>query len=166
MNPKDPYGDVPEAQSLLAQGVQGDGDALQPSILKDVGDALGGLNSTGSLRSGGATVALGDISSKYGAMIGAYAKQASEAGVSAGLAARRQRFAEDQAAQQRKSGILKAIGSVLGAGIGFLAAGPGGAAVGAKAASGVGDRRSAFGDGPEGGDSFGDGFVAPAGAGF
>lgn len=131
----DPFSYVPEAQDLARQGVEGYGESLQPAILRDVGTALGGLNSIGALRSGGATVALGDISSKYGAMIGAYSKMAAGEATAAGLAARRQKFEEDQARQARKAGLLKAIGSVLGAGIGFLAAGPAGAAAGASVAS-------------------------------
>lgn len=119
----DPYADVPAAQDYLRQSVEGYGQQLQPSILKDVGDALGGLNATGGLRSGGAEVALGDIATKYGAMVGAYAKQATSEGLTAGLAARRQQFAEDQAKRARKTALLKAVGSVLGAGIGFIASG-------------------------------------------
>lgn len=134
----DPFSYVPEAQDFLREGVEGYGATLQPMVLKDVGNALGGLNEIGGLRSGGATVALNDISSKYGAMVGAYAKQATEAGVGYGLEARRQKFAEDQAKRARHAGLLRAIGSVLGAGVGFLAAGPPGAAVGANVGGRVG----------------------------
>lgn len=130
--PDDPFSYVPEAQDLMRESVQGYGEQLQPAILKDIGTTLGGLNEAGALRSGGATVALGDVASKYGAMIGAYAKEATGAGVSAGLEARKQKFAENQAKAARKAGLLKAIGSVLGAGVGFLAAGPPGAVAGAK----------------------------------
>lgn len=136
----DPYSAVPEAQDYLKQSVEGYGAQLQPSILKDVGDALGGLNATGGLRSGGAEVALGDIATKYGAMVGAYAKQATSEGLTAGLAARRQQFAEDQAKRARKAALLKAVGSVLGAGIGFIASGgnPAGLVAGAKAGGSIG----------------------------
>src|SRR5437763_10169429 len=135
--PNDPFSYVPEAQDLMRESVQGYGEQLQPAILKDLGSTLGGLNAAGALRSGGTTVALGDIASKYGAMVGAYAKEATGAGVAAGLEARRQKFAENEAKARRKAGLLKAIGSVLGAGVGFLAAGPPGAVAGAKAGGSV-----------------------------
>lgn len=143
----DPFSYVPEAQDLLRESVQGYGEQLQPQVLKDVGSALGGLNDIGALRSGGAKVALQDISSKYGAMVGAYAKQATGEGLTAGLEARKQKFAENEAKARRKAGLLKAIGSVLGAGIGFIAAGPPGAAAGANLGGHVGD----FGSGSGGG---------------
>lgn len=141
----DPFSYVPEAQDYLREGVQGYGEMLQPQVLKDVGSALGGLNEIGGLRSGGAKVALEDISSKYGAMVGAYAKQATEAGVGYGLEARKQRFAEDEAKRRRKAGLLKAIGAVLGAGIGFVASGgnPAGVAAGARAGSNLGGGQEA-----------------------
>jgi hypothetical protein len=119
-----PFSDVPEAQDYLRESVQGYGEQLQPAILKDIGTTLGSLNEAGGLRSGGVTVALGDVGQKYASMIGAYAKQASGAGLEAGLEARKQRFAEEEARRARKHSLLKAIGSVLGAGVGFIAAGP------------------------------------------
>lgn len=157
LNP-DPYSDVPEAQNYLREGVEGFGEQLRPHILKDIGDTLGGLNSIGGLRSGGTEVALGDITEKYAAQVGAFAKEATAGGLSAGLEARRQRFREDQAKQARKAGLMKAIGSVLGAGIGFLAAGPPGAVAGA----GVGGK--AAGDLSGGGSSYTD-YEADKGAG-
>jgi hypothetical protein len=126
----DPFSYVPEAQDFLTSSVQGYGEALKPEILGEIGRTLGNFNEIGGLRSGGVPVALGDVAGKYGAMIGAYAKQASAAGLGAGLEARRQKFTEDEARRKRKSGLLKAIGGVLGAGIGFFAGGPAGAAAG------------------------------------
>ncbi len=138
--PDDPFSYVPEAQDYLREGVRGYGEMLQPEILRDIGTTLGDLNAAGGLRSGGVTVALGDVGQKYASMIGAYAKQASAGGLEAGLAARRQAFAEQEAKRKRKSGLLKSIGSVLGAGVGFLASGgnPAGAIAGAKAGGGLG----------------------------
>lgn len=142
--PNSPFSYVPEAQDYLRESVIGYGETLQPQVLKDVGSALGGLNEIGGLRSGGAKVALEDISSKYGAMVGAYAKEASAAGVGYGLEARRQKFTEDQARRRRKAGLLKAIGSVLGAGIGFIASGgnPLAVAAGARIGGGGGQEAS------------------------
>ena len=131
---------MPEAQDYLREGVEGYGEALKPELLREIGSTLGGLNEIGGLRSGGVPVALGDVAGKYGAAIGAYAKQATQYGLEGGLAARRQKFTEDEARRRRKSGLLKAIGSVLGAGIGFFASGgnPVGAAAGFKAGGGLG----------------------------
>lgn len=154
--PNSPYSEVPAAQDLLRESVQGYGETLQPQVLKDVGTALGGLNDIGALRSGGAKVALEDISTKYGAMVGAYAKQATGEGLTAGLEARKQKFAESQAKAARKAGLLKAIGSVLGAGIGFIAAGPPGAVKGAAIGGHVGDF------GPNSGGGGGPGSPGPA----
>lgn len=135
----DPFADVPAAQDYLREGVQGFGDALQPSILRDIGTTLGNMNAIGGLRSGATKVALADVAGKYGAQVGAYAKQATAGGLEAGLAARRQSFQEDQAKRARKAALLKAVGSVLGAGVGFLAAGPPGAAAGSAAGGKFGD---------------------------
>jgi hypothetical protein len=135
---EDPYSEVPEAQRYLERGVQGYGEQLQPQILQDIGSTLGGLNAIGGLRSGGTTVALGDIGQKYAGMIGSYAKMASERGLEAGLEARRQRFAEQEAKRKRKAALLGAIGNILGAGVGFLAGGPAGAAIGGKLGGGLG----------------------------
>lgn len=137
-NPNSPFSYVPEAQDYLREGVQGFGEALQPAILKDIGTTLGGLNEIGGLRSGGVTVALGDIGQKYADIIGAHAKQATQYGLEAGLGARKQAFAESEAKRARKHGLLKAIGSVLGAGVGFLASGPAGVVPGAKIGGAIG----------------------------
>jgi len=139
LNKNDPFSYVPEAQDLAREGVIGYGETLQPQILKDIGTALGGLNSIGALRSGGSTVALNDITTKYAGMVGAYAKQAAGEATQAGLEARRLKLAESQARAARKAGLLKAIGSVLGAGIGFAASGgnPAVAVAGARAGGGV-----------------------------
>ena len=137
-NPRSQFSEVPEAQDYLLEGVQGFGEQLKPEFLREIGSTLGGLNEIGGLRSGGVPVALGDVAGKYAAQIGAFAKQATQYGLGAGLEARRQRFTEDEAKRRRKAGLLKAIGSVLGAGIGFFAAGPAGAAAGFKAGGAVG----------------------------
>jgi len=135
----DPYGDVPQAQEFAMQGVEGYGEALRPHLLREIGTALGGLNEIGALRSGGANVALSDISTNYAQQIGAFAKQASGQALGYGLEAGRLRFEREQARAKKKAGLLKAIGSVLGAGIGFFASGmnPAGAAAGATIGGGA-----------------------------
>jgi hypothetical protein len=117
---EDPFGDVGTAQDYLREGVRGYGESLKPAILQDIGSTLGDLNSIGGLRSGGASVALGDLGTKYGAQIGAYAARATEHGLDAGLEAHRQRFAEAEAKRRRKAALLGAIGSVLGAGVSLI----------------------------------------------
>lgn len=125
-----PFSYVPEAQRYLREGVEGFGQQLRPGLLRDIGTTLGGLNQIGALRSGAVPVALGDIAERYGNQVGAFAKQATMGGLESGLSARRQAFAEEEAKRRRKAALLGSIGKVLGAGIGFFAAGPGGAAAG------------------------------------
>ena len=139
----DPYADVERAQEMARTGVEGYGETLRPHLLREIGTALGGLNSIGALRSGGTTVALGDISQNYSDTIGSYAKQAQGDAMASGFEATRlrqadraQRFAEDEAKRRRRAGLFGAIGTALGAGIGFVLGGPPGAAAGA----GVGGR--------------------------
>lgn len=134
----DPYADVSRAQDLAREGVMGYGESLRPGLEREIGNALGGLNEIGALRSGGSTVALRDISTDYAQQVGAYAKMAAGEAVGHGLEAGRIRLQRDEANRKRKSGLLSAIGSVLGAGIGFIAGGPGGAVAGAKIGSGLG----------------------------
>lgn len=136
--PYDPYSDVKKAQDLSRESVQGFGETLKPGLLREIGTALGGLNSIGALRSGGANVALGDIATNYSQMIGNFAKESTGQAIGYGLEAQRLRQEKEAANQRRKGGLLKAIGGVLGAGIGFLVGGPGGAAAGLGIGSGAG----------------------------
>lgn len=145
-NKNSQFSDVPEAQQYLREGVEGYGEMLKPELMRQVGTALGGLNEIGGLRSGGTTVALGEIGERYGAQVGAYAKQATEAGVGYGLEARKQRFAESEARRRRRSGLLRAIGATLGAAVGFFAGGPAGAVAGI--AGGAGSPASDAGGAP------------------
>jgi hypothetical protein len=137
-----PYAQVNQARDFLTQGVQGYGEQLKPYLLGDIGTALGRLNSIGALRSGGTTQALKDITQTYADRIGAYADTAAGNALGYGLTAQNQKFSQEnllqQQAAQRKASLLKAIGGVLGAGVGFLAAGPAGAAAGYKGGSALG----------------------------
>lgn len=135
----DPFGDVGSAQEYLREGVEGYGEQLRPHLMREIGNALGGLNSVGALRSGGTTVALRDISSDYAERIGSYAKQASGAALDAGLEARRLRDQDEERRRARRASIGRAVGGLLGAGVGFfLGGGPAGAAAGARIGSSVG----------------------------
>lgn len=132
----DPYADTQQAMDFAKQGVEGYGETLRPNLLRDIGTTLGGLNEIGALRSGAVPVELENISERYGAQVGAYGKMAASEAVRTGLEANRLRFEREEARRRRKGGLLRAIGTVLGAGIGFLASG--GNPAGAVAGAGVG----------------------------
>jgi hypothetical protein len=149
----DPYADVERAQQLSREGVEGYGEALRPHLMREIGNALGGLNEIGALRSGGANVALNDITTNYAQQIGAYAKQASGNALGYGLEAQKLRMERQKEKDRKRAGLFKAIGSVLGAGVGFLVGGPAGAVAGA----GVG---GSLGGGSEASDaSYGGGYA-------
>jgi hypothetical protein len=82
-------------------------------------------------------VALNDISTNYAQQIGAYAKQATRENIGLGLETARLQHERSEAKRRRKGGLLKAIGGVLGAGVGFLVGGPPGAVAGAGVGSGA-----------------------------
>ncbi len=128
----DPFRDVSRAQDFTREGVIASGELLRPELLTQIGDTLGGLNSIGALRSSGTKVALEGISRDFTDRIGNIASRATlgalDTGVSAGglrLQNRGLNFQEEEAKRRRKSALLSAIGSVVGAGIGFLAPKPG-----------------------------------------
>jgi hypothetical protein len=143
--PYDPFADVKRAQQLAREGVEAYGEQLQPYLLKDIGSTLGSLNEIGALRSGGTQVALRDLTGEYGNRIGQFARGASLEAIGSGLAAsdarlreRALRNEEEAERRRRRGALLSSIGSVLGAGIGFIAAGPAGAATGGVAGSKIG----------------------------
>ncbi len=150
----DPLADVERTQDLTREGVKASGELLRPEILGAIGDTIGGLNSIGALRSGGTKVALDDLSRNFTDRIGLIASRATLGAVGHGLQAgglrledRRQNFQEEEARRRRKSGLLSAIGSVVGAGVGFAIGGPPGAAAGAAlAGSGGGGGRKSLTD--------------------
>lgn len=122
-NPYDPYTDIQHAQQLAEQGVRGYGHAAEPTLRRSIGNALGGLNAMGALRSGGTVKALSDIATDYGSQIGAFADQATLGAMNTGLGAnqarlnwQREQFEEDES---RRNAVLRTIGGVLGAGLGF-----------------------------------------------
>jgi hypothetical protein len=135
--PYHPLDEVSRVQDLSREGVEGYGEQLRPHLMREIGNALGGLNEIGALRSGGTTVALNDISTNYAQQIGAYAKQATRENIGYGLETARLQHERSEAKRRRKGGLLKAIGGVLGAGVGFLVGGPPGAVAGAGVGSGA-----------------------------
>ena len=140
----DPFTDVKRAQDFTREGVIASGELLRPELLSRIGDTLGGLNAIGGLRSGGTKVALEGVNREFTDRFGQIASQATlgalNTGVSAGGLRQGNRaldFQEEEAKRRRKSALLSAIGSVVGAGIGFATAGPPGAAAGAKIGGGA-----------------------------
>ncbi|KKM73815.1 hypothetical protein LCGC14_1406610 [marine sediment metagenome] len=122
----DPFRDVERAQDFTREGVIASGELLRPELLTRIGDTLGGLNEIGALRSGGTKVALEGINREFTDRFGQIASRATLGALNTGIAAgglrlgdRRQNFEEEEAKRRRKSALLGAIGSVVGAGIGF-----------------------------------------------
>lgn len=145
MQPFDPFEDVERAQDLSREGVEAIGEQLRPELMRDIGDAIGGLNSIGALRSGGTTVALRDLTQTYADRIGTAASAATLGAINTGMGAsgmrlqdRQIRNQENEARRAREAALWRSIGTVLGAGVGFAVGGPAGAAVGAGAGSGGG----------------------------
>lgn len=116
---KNPLRYVPQTQELAQKGVEGFGQAAAPYLTRQIGTALGNLNSTGSLRSGAVPVAMGDIATDYGREVGGFAKQAAGESLGAGLGASEQDLMRQEQDRRRKSSLLGAIGSLLGTGLGF-----------------------------------------------
>jgi len=119
-NPFSTGGYVDQAQKKAQIGAQGLADTAERPLSQQIGTMLGGLNSTGALRSGQANVAAGDIASAYGKEVGGYAKQAAGEAMGAGLAANEQDTMRQQMAAQRKASLLSGIGSALGFGASML----------------------------------------------
>lgn len=110
---------VPQAQQLAQKGVEGFGQAAAPYLNRQIGTALGNLNSTGALRSGAVPVALNDIGTDYAREVGGYAKMAAGEALGAGLGASEQDLQRQEMERRRKSSLLGAIGSLIGTGLGF-----------------------------------------------
>lgn len=114
---------VPQAQQAARTGVQGFGQAAEPYLKRQIGTALGGLNSTGALRSGAVNTALGDIATDYGKEVGGYAEMAAGNATNAALGANELDLQRRQMDEQRKSSLLSQIGNLIGTGLGFAGAG-------------------------------------------
>lgn len=138
----DPFADIERAQDFTREGVMASAELLRPELMQQIGDTLGGLNSIGALRSGGTKVALDDINRQFTDRIGSIASAATLNAGSIGLGAGDLRLGRErldvereQIKAKRRSALLGAIGSVVGAGLGFALSGgnPIGAIGGAKA---------------------------------
>ena len=126
---------VSQFQDYAREGVQAYGEMLRPEFQRQVGETLGGLNSIGALRSGGTKVALNDLSRTYADRVGAFARGATLDAIGQGASNaynsygaqrgafesdRNVRLAEEERKRQAKAATWRAIGSVLGAGIGAI----------------------------------------------
>lgn len=131
------WGDIDAGQESMRGAVEGYGEILKPGLMQQIGTALGGLNSIGALRSGATVTALNDIGTSYAQQVGAYASQTAAQGASIGLEARDRITAAKRARDARRSALLGSIGSVLGAGIGFVVGGPVGAGMGSQVGQAV-----------------------------
>lgn len=131
------WGDIDAGQASLEGAVKGYADLIKPDFLAQIGTALGGLNSIGALRSGATTVALEDLGRQYSDRIGAYAATTAAQGADLGLQVRDRITAAKRQRQAQHAAFLKTLGSVLGAGIGFIAGGPAGAGVGGRLGQGI-----------------------------
>jgi hypothetical protein len=127
------WGEVDRGIATLDTAVKGYGELLKPELMQQIGSALGGLNGIGALRSGASQVALNDIGTNYSDRVGSYAATTASQGADLGLNVKNYLQNAKNQRDQKRAALLGSIGSVLGAGIGFLA-GPAGAALGADAA--------------------------------
>jgi len=125
---------VEQYQDFAREGVEAYGRQLQPHLMREIGTALGGLNSIGALRSGGTTVAMEDIADRYTEQIGNFAGRATMDAIGFGQQGafgtydrQRQAYDTDRDFDQRerarrdarRGALMGSIGQLLGAGIGF-----------------------------------------------
>jgi len=123
---------------MYGQAVSHYGDLIRPEFLQTIGTALGGLNGIGALRSGASTVALNDIGTQYTDRIAEFAATQASQGAELGLKAYDYHQQDLERKRQAHASFLRTLGSVLGAGVGFIAGGPVGAGVGSQAGGSVG----------------------------
>ncbi len=149
----DPFADLKATADITRSGVLAQGELLRPEILGRIGDTLGGLNSIGALRSGGARAALDEINRDFTNQFGNIATSATLNSIGQSLQAgqlrlgsRQQDFQEAEARRRRRAALLGAIGNVVGAGIGFAVGGPVGAAAGASIAGNAAGGKSVSGN--------------------
>jgi hypothetical protein len=126
----DPFRDTRRAQDFAREGVQAFGEQLRPELMREIGSTIGGLNEIGALRSGGTAIAMDDLTRTFADRIGTFASTATLGAMGHGMEAGRQRlanrdlnFREAEGRRNRRAALLRSIGSVLGAGIGFAVAG-------------------------------------------
>jgi len=115
----DPNNSVSFYQNAAREGVNAIGQGLAFDFRKELGAYLGGLNSTGALRSGAVESGANDIMRTYADRVGAAASTATLGAINTGAAATQSELQMQQAAADRK----QANKSSIWGGIGALAGG-------------------------------------------
>jgi hypothetical protein len=117
----DPNNSVSFYQNAAREGVNAIGQGLAFDFRKELGAYLGGLNSTGALRSGAAESGANDIMRTYADRVGAAASTATLGAINTGAAATQSELDAQRAAadrkQQQKSSMWGGIGSLAGAAV-------------------------------------------------
>lgn len=123
----DPNNSVSFYQNAAREGVNAIGQGLAFDFRRELGSYLGGLNSTGALRSGAVTSGANDIMRTYADRVGAAASTATLGAIGYGASATKDELAAQQAAADRKqankSSVMGGIGSLLGAGVAAFSGG-------------------------------------------
>lgn len=114
-------------QNAAREGVNAIGQGLAFDFRRELGSYLGGLNSTGALRSGAVESGADDIMRTYADRVGSAASQATLGAIGFGAGTVSEELARQNAAadrkQAQKSGTMGAIGGLLGAGVGAFTGG-------------------------------------------
>jgi hypothetical protein len=109
-------------QNAAREGVTAIGEGLAFDFRRELGSYLGGLNSTGALRSGAVESGADDIMRTYADRVGSAASQATLGAIGFGAGTVSEELARQGAAADRKqankSSIMSGVGGLLGAGIG------------------------------------------------
>jgi hypothetical protein len=124
INWDDPRQVVPMYQDFASQGVKALGEQSAFDFRRELGAYLGGLNSTGALRSGAVESGANDIMNTYSRNFASAASQATLGAIGYGQERVGQQLDAERAAADRKqankSSIWGGVGSLLGAGIGLF----------------------------------------------
>jgi len=112
-------------QNAAKEGVNAIGQGLAFDFRRELGTYLGGLNSTGALRSGAVESGADDIMRTYATKVGQAASTATLGAINTGAESAKSaaQFGEDAANRKaaNKSSTFGAIGSLLGAGAALFA---------------------------------------------
>ena len=114
----DPNNSVSFYQNAAREGVTAIGQGLAFDFRRELGAYLGGLNSTGALRSGAVESGANDIMRTYADRVGAAASTATLGAINTGAAASQDELAAQRDAANRKQAnkgsIWGGVGSLLG----------------------------------------------------
>lgn len=123
----DPNNSVSFYQNAAREGVNAIGQGLAFDFRRELGSYLGGLNSTGALRSGAAVTGADDIMRTYATKVGQAASTATLGAIGYGATATQNELDAQKAAAERKqankSSVMGGIGSLLGAGVAAFSGG-------------------------------------------